>query len=716
MKQFRSLLLVATTALLIVVAHCAGAGGNDFVEWSSGSGSWTDARSWGGRLPDPFHRAEVHGKSEIIIPAGTYVAGDLEIGLKAEDRARVTLDGGQLILMQDSLRIGELAGGEGSFTMRAGAMHCPVDVCVGAANGVPGRETKASLRIQGGSFLSRTLLTGIGWGAQSFFGIEGSRASAIHVLDYCAFQAFADVNGAAGNCVVSFTLDEHGVTPITVQSPYRGLQINKDARSHCRLEIHLSAIPPRDDVTLVSTRVPVRGTFDDLPEGSDIAADFQGHTYHWTLTYHGGAAGHDLVLKNQSNYADDAPVTHTRPIPEPPKALWMEHSVYPLPARWEGQPAFTGAEGFGAFTPGGRGGQTLYVENLDDSGPGSLRAAVHTPGPRTILFRVGGAIRLKSTLLIEQPFVTIDASTAPGNGVMIRDHGIEVRSHDVVLRYFRIRVGDEDVHLDQPKAKETYAGGAGEHALYFVEGSSNCIADHLSLSWSTTKILSVTKLSDRITIQWCLLSESLNFAGHGYASIAGGDRVTWHHNLFAHNESRNVRFGGLVDADFRNNVIYDWGERAGYGEFGRLNYVGNYLKPGPSTYQKPFLFFHIGDAEVMPASIYLKGNIIDGTGGAPGVNRDNWRGMGYYYYERKTLAAAEPFPAPPVTMESAEAAYQHVLKSVGATLPQRDSVDERIIREVTTGTGHIINRLADVGGWPQFPESHSSPSLNGSAK
>lgn len=185
--------------------------------------------------------------------------------------------------------------------------------------------------------------------------------------------------------------------------------------------------------------------------------------------------------------------------------------------------------------------------------------------------------------------------------------------------------------------------------------------------------------------------------------------MTWHHNLFAHNESRNVRFGGLVDADFRNNVIYDWGERAAYGEFGRLNYVGNYLKPGPSTYQKPFLFFHIGDAEVMPGSVYLKDNVIDGNGGAPGVNRDNWRGMGYYYYERETLAAREPFPTPSVTIEPAEAAYQQVLKGVGATLPQRDTVDERIIREVTTGTGHIINRLSDVGGWPQFPESHSQP-------
>jgi hypothetical protein len=709
--RLRAVYLLAVMEVLTVIAVANGAAtaGRDFAEWAGGSGSWTEARHWKNQLPNPFQRAEVHGASDVTIPAGTYLAGDLEIGLKAEDRARVTLDGGQLILMQDSVRIGELGGGEASLTMRGGALHCPLEVYVGAANGVPGRATKASLRIQGGSFLARALLTGVGWGAHSFFGVEGSRASAIHLLDYCYFQAFADSNGAAGDSIISFTLDDHGVTPITVQSPYRGLQINKDATSHCRLQIRLSAVPPREDVTLVSTHVPIQGTFDDLPEGSDVACRFQGHTYHWQLTYRGGPDGHDLVLKNKSDYPAAAPVTHTNAIPKPPKALWLEHPLYALSDRPGGLPAFAGAEGFGAFTPGGRGGRMIDVDNLNDSGPGSLRAAIDATGPRMISFRVGGAIRLKSTLRVTEPFITIDGQAAPGAGILIRNHGIEVKTHDVVLRYLRVRVGDDDVHLEAPKAKETYAGGAGEHALYFIEGSRNCIADHLSLSWSTTKILSVTKLSDRITVQWCILSESLNFAGHGYASIAGGNRVTWHHNLFAHNQSRNVRFQGLVDADFRNNVIYDWGERAAYGEFGHLNYVGNYLKPGPSTWQKPFLFFHIGDAEVMPGSIHLRDNIIDGNGGAPGVNQDNWRGMGYYYYERQTLAAAEPFPAPPVTTEPANSAYEHVLKEVGATLPRRDVVDQRVIREVSSGTGHIINRLADVGGWPAFPESRQVP-------
>jgi hypothetical protein len=404
------------------------------------------------------------------------------------------------------------------------------------------------------------------------------------------------------------------------------------------------------------------------------------------------------VLKNRSDYAADAPVTHTRPPGEIPKPLWATFQLYPLSSETQGEPAFPGAEGFGTFTPGGRGGKTVYVDNLNDDGPGSLREAIETKRPRLVVFRVGGVIALKSTLHIDEPFITIDGQNAPGAGIMLRNHGIEVRTHDVILRYFRVRVGDDAIHLDDPKALESYEGGSGEHALYFIEGSKNCIADHLSLSWSTTKILSITKLSDLITVQWCILSEALNFAGHGYASLAGGNRVTWHHNLFAHNHSRNVRFQGLVDADFRNNVIYDWGDRVSYGEFDKVNYIGNYAKRGPSTIQDPPQF-HDGGAVVMPGSFFLTNNILEGN---KRVNQDNWRGTGYFE-ERNVVAASSPFLAPPVATESPQAAYEDVLKNAGATLPQRDVVDQRIVREVRDGTGHIIKWVKDAGGWPDFP-------------
>lgn len=337
----------------------------------------------------------------------------------------------------------------------------------------------------------------------------------------------------------------------------------------------------------------------------------------------------------------------------------------------------------------------VYVENLNDSGDGSLRAAVEAAGSRIVLFRVSGSIVLNSPLVIRNPYLTIDGSSAPGSGIMLRRHGIEVRTHDVILRQFRIRIGDYDVRKNDPNIR--YASGDGEYALDFIDGAHDDIADHLSLSWSTNKILSTTKLSDRITVQWCILSESLNVDGHGYASIVGGNRVTWHHNLFAHNYSRNPRFQGAVDADFRNNVIYDWGEKSTYGEFDRLNFVGNYFKPGPSTAQQPRLF-HDGIEAVAPGSLFLLGNVLEGN---EKVTGDNWKGTAFYF-DRERIAAAQPFPAPSITNDTAPIAFQRVLTAAGADEPRRDAVDDRIVREVREGGGQIIESVGDVGGWPSF--------------
>src|SRR5204862_765807 len=135
----------------------------------SGEGKWTEASRWSDGLPNGFQRTEVHGHSTLTIPPGVYVIGDLEIGLKGGDQARVEANGAQLILMQDSLRIGELSGGEAEFVLNDGAVHCPVDLYVGAANGVPGRATRATFVIRGGNVLGRTLNVGTGWGADSKF-------------------------------------------------------------------------------------------------------------------------------------------------------------------------------------------------------------------------------------------------------------------------------------------------------------------------------------------------------------------------------------------------------------------------------------------------------------------------------------------------------------------------------------------------------------------
>lgn len=684
-----SLLLILLSAAYGYAAVSSGP-----TQWKGGNGNWNDGAKWSAGLPTAFGEASIGGASDVVIPPGDFTTAALRVGTEARDRARVEVNGANLLIRQDSLVVGEFSGGVAQFVLNGGSVESAMDIFVGGATASTGRMNRSSLVIKDGRLIGLSLTAGEGLGSDSTVEIVGSRSTAISALEFVEMLAFADPGGKPATTTLAFTLDAHGVTPIAIQSRWQGLRIRHDNASHCRLSIRLDAVPPRDDITLISSRSPTQGIFDGLPEGSVVSAAYNGHMYLWRLTYQGGASGHDLVLANRSTYPRGAPVTHTLATSPAPIPQWWGHPVYPL-AIPAARAAFPGAQGYGASAAGGRGGQKISVTNLNDSGPGSLRSAVTASGPRIVLFRVGGTIALKSTLIIRDPYLTIDGSIAPGNGIMLRDHGIIVRTHDVILRQFRIRIGDQDVHRNDPNLR--YDAGDGEYALDFIDGAHDDLADHLSLSWSTNKILSTTKLSDRITVQWCILSESLNIDGHGYASLAGGNRVTWHHNLFAHNFSRNPRFQGAVDADFRNNVVYDWGEKSTYGEFDRLNFVGNYFKPGPSTVQRPPLF-HDGLAFVAPRSLFLNGNVLEGDGK---VSADNWKGSAFYF-DRQRIAASAPFPAPAITNDTAPGAFHKVLADAGATRPHRDAVDKRIVREVIEGRGRIIESPREVGGWSDF--------------
>lgn len=654
----------------------------------AGTGDWTSAKHWSHGLPSVSTDASVRRDSNLTIPHGNFAVARLGVGTESGDNVRASLDGGHLLIRQDSLLVGERTGSNAEFDLNSGTLESVMDIFVGGASGSTGRMNHSLLRIRGGRLTGLSLTIGEGLGSNSTVDIIGSTPRSISALEFVEMLAQSDPGGTPAVTTLSFTLDDHGVTPIIIFSRFRGLRIDHDASSTCRLQVNLSAVPPRNDITLIESRAPNAGEFSGLSEDSQVTASFNGHTYTWTLTYRGGTSGHDVVLHNTSTYPPNAPVTYSRaPLPPLPPS-WYGHPVFPLAIK-SGTPAFPGAEGYGAYTRGGRNGRPVIVDNLSDAGPGSLRAALEEKGPRRVQFRVGGDIVLQSTIIVHNPYITVDASSAPTPGITLRKHGLEIQTHDVILRQFRIRIGDDNVHTDDPNIR--YGGGDGEYALYFSEGSSNSIADHLSLSWSTNKILSTTKFADRITIQWCMLTEALNLDQHGYASLVSGDRVTWHHNLFAHNFGRNPRFQGSVDADFRNNVIYDWGETSAYGEFDRLNYVGNYLKPGPSTIQKPLLFMN-GTEVVAPSSLYLAGNVLEGN---PTLTADNWRGTGFFY-DRSTIMAPHPFPAPSVTTTSATQAYTDVLDSVGAILPRRDSIDERIVINVRTGTGRIIQSPEDI--------------------
>ena len=352
-------------------------------------------------------------------------------------------------------------------------------------------------------------------------------------------------------------------------------------------------------------------------------------------------------------------------------------------------PAFPGAEGFGAKTQGGRGGRVIYVGNLNDSGAGSLRAAILAKGPRMILFRISGVIDLKSPLVITEPFVTIAGQTAPGDGICLRGDNFAIKTHDVVVRYIRSRMGDE-------RKQE-------QDSISIQSGARNVVIDHVSASWSIDETLSPSGDVADVTVQWSIISESLRESAHskgphGYGMLlraTGG--VSIHHNLYADHDARNPRFGDnyfkppAPQFDFRNNVIYNYGSICSGMVDGamKLNYVGNYIKPGPAS--KAATVFSLTPEATATTEIFLKGNIVDGQPEPKYFNRENVA----------TLVKDE-FPMPAVETTGATDALRVVLDNAGATLPRRDLVDVRIVEQVKSGKGRLINSQNDVGGWPVY--------------
>lgn len=372
--------------------------------------------------------------------------------------------------------------------------------------------------------------------------------------------------------------------------------------------------------------------------------------------------------------------------------------------------AFPGAEGAGKYTTGGRGGKVIAVTNLNDSGKGSLRAALMADGSRTIIFRVSGTIQLQSELTVKNGDFTLAGQTAPGDGICISGYPVVVYASNVIIRYIRFRLGD----LNKV-----------EGDALTIRRQRNVMIDHCSFSWATDENASLYEMH-HATVQWCIISEALNHSthhkgDHGYGGIWGGDTVSFHHNLFAHNSSRNPRFNGsrynvpwtdLVD--FRNNVVYNWSVNSTYaGEKAEHNLVANYYKPGPATPEKiNHRIFNVfrSQPDLPFGQFYIADNFMDGN---EAVTVDNWNG-GVDLDEGAELEkvrAMKPYYCIPIQEQSAEDAYELVLQQSGASLV-RDVVDARVVRDVREGTatysgssGHqpgIIDSQKDVGGWPEL--------------
>ena len=381
--------------------------------------------------------------------------------------------------------------------------------------------------------------------------------------------------------------------------------------------------------------------------------------------------------------------------------------------------AFPSAEGYGRFAIGGRGGRVMHVTNLNDSGPGSLREAVESRGPRTVVFDVSGLITLESKLIFwnKNEYLTIAGQTAPGKGICIRNYTFGgLGGRDTIVRFVRLRLGNLS-----GKTMDGMGLASCDHS----------IVDHCSISWTIDEAFSSCGAKN-ITFQRSLISEALNIAGHkkykegaahGYAGSIGGDIGSFHHSLLAHNAGRNWSLSGATDQanrhagrlDIRNMVVYNWKHRTTDGGAKEVNFVNNYYKPGPATTTLTYLNPQFEHPEFGPQQYYVKGNVVEGVSQPEGPIGP-FNGMGVRGKQDAPTTVPLPFFEHFVTTHTANEAYENVLADVGCNVPMLDDHDKRVIKETLLGTSTYTGSRSglpglpdsqdDVGGWEEYPEIH----------
>lgn len=373
-------------------------------------------------------------------------------------------------------------------------------------------------------------------------------------------------------------------------------------------------------------------------------------------------------------------------------------------------PAFPGAEGGGMYTFGGRGGKVLTVTNLNDDGPGSFRWACEQGGARIVVFNVSGNIVLKTPIIVRAPYITIAGQTAPGEGVQISGESFQVDTHDVIVRHMRFRRGNTHVWY-----REDSFGG---------NPVGNIMIDHCSCEWGLDENISFYRhmfdLHDgkpkrkvptvNVTIQNTISAKALDTWNHAFGSTIGGENSSFMRNLWADNTGRNPSIGWGGVFNFVNNIIYNWVHRtADGGEYSTMsNFINNYYKPGPLTPEGP-ISYRIVKSESRSnklfdypqyGRIYATGNIVEGN---ERVTKDNWNGgiqiadkdlpNGIPGDVKALMHSDEPFAMPHLTIIPSDQTFDKVLSNVGATLPCRDIVDQRIVEEVRTGQAYYVKKL-----------------------
>jgi len=348
------------------------------------------------------------------------------------------------------------------------------------------------------------------------------------------------------------------------------------------------------------------------------------------------------------------------------------------------QLAFPGAEGFGRFASGGRGGNIYHVTNLLDSGKGSFRDAVSQP-KRTVVFDVAGLIKIGAKVSVAAD-ITIAGQTAPGEGITVYGNGVSFSSNSIV-RYLRFR---GSINMSR---------GA---CTVVADSLENIIFDHISIEWGRWDNLHIKK-SKNVTLQYCLIGEGIDPQRFG-ALLEGPEDITIHHCLWTGNQSRNPKAKAKIE--FINNVIYNWGKSGFVGGHSSADHyqdlVGNYFIAGPSSTDNFLSMFTATD------HVYHQGNYAD-------LNKDGKLDGRLITDEDFTKENATLLKEPTLLSKSnvkvhpAAEACTLVMKEAGASL-KRDVIDLRIIGylESMGKSGQIFNTEADAGGQSLVKEIHSN--------
>lgn len=417
-----------------------------------------------------------------------------------------------------------------------------------------------------------------------------------------------------------------------------------------------------------------------------------------------------------------ASLAQTSPAVEPLKTRAISP---PEPASVSRELAFPGAEGFGAYARGGRGGPLLRVTTLEDHGkPGSLRWAVSQRGPRRVEFAVEGILSLNSPLTVEEPYLTLDGSTAPGAGITLKDAGVRiVHTHDIIVRHLRVRPGDEASLGKGPWQGRPRPIRSGD--AISVQECADVIIDHVSASWSTDETISVTD-SRRVTVQNCFITEPLANPtlhvengvpiAHAYGAIVNGDGISYLKNYFAYFRIRGPQMtGGIPELPTRsaaiNNLVAFYEESGTRVKIARerSEYIvqnNRYRHPLKLTAPDIHLLAEKGAERRTPEKavrwtrLYVAGNLGPLR---PKAGGDDWGSVRANFDPAVAVrfrADQPPFVVEPLVLLPADEVEAHVLAGAGATLPLRDPVDERLVRQYRAGAGKVILSQDDVGGYP----------------